>query len=188
MRKDDLIERIGAEAGAGRPDLAPLAAALADGTAEDEPFRIVVGCRWAGPVIREALVRRGADPFETVIQVPGGLPSDDVPGWAAGLAMALDGTRVYCLTDVGTALRGPALEAARFIGLQGPNRLTLVAWGFRPAGCDPAAAYAALGWTAMEAGGGNGAGLRRVFASCARGSLPAAVFAFFPESGEEAAP
>jgi hypothetical protein len=123
-----------------------------------------------------------------MVPVPGGLPSDDVPGWAAGMAMALDGVRVYCLTCVETALRGPALETARLVRRLGLNRLTLIAWGARPADCDPAATYAALGWTAMEAGGANGAGLRRIFASCARGSLPVAVFAFFPGNGKETAP
>ncbi|NLG36748.1 MAG: hypothetical protein GX549_01940 [Clostridiales bacterium] len=156
------------------PDGEGLAAALARGLRQaGDDIRVVTGRGPAAGALAAALEKEacGAQALRFVCE---GLPPRYWPGWAAGLALC--GETVWCVCEVGTALSGPALEAARWAGGRKLAGLTLIVWGAPPAACDPAALYAALGWKAIEIAAGNGAGIAATLASRSGTPLPVAVF------------
>lgn len=169
-------------------DFRSLAEALLDAAGEKGSL-LAVGYRAVLPDLREALARRKARKADPVRTLPDGMPPCRAPGWAAGMALA-GREPVWCLLAMDAALSGPALEAALFAARRGLSRLTLAVWGGRPAGCDPAAVYAALGWKALEVSAANERGLRETLAARGEPLRPRAVFLAPPRSiaGKEAEP
>lgn len=158
------------------PDGAGLAAALARGVKQaGGDIRVVMGRGPAAGALAAALEKEVSG-VRALCFVCEGLPPRYWPGWAAGLTLC--GQTVWCICDMGSALSGPALEAARWAGGRKLAGLTLIAWGAPPAACDPATLYAALGWKAIEIAEGNGAGIVATLSSRSGSGtlLPVAVF------------